>query len=129
MTAGGVVNSIPVKRRPRFANGRAYVDAKTKADEAAVRAAYAGPKHSGPVAVRIDVYDALPKSRPKRVEAEPNTAKPDADNVAKAVLDGLNGVAWEDDAQVVSLMVIKHHRTRREQPQTFFTVEEINERI
>jgi Holliday junction resolvase RusA-like endonuclease len=33
--------------------------------------------------------------------------KPDIDNVVKAVLDGLNGVAWKDDKQVTSLMASK----------------------
>lgn len=36
----------------------------------------------------------------------------DAYNVAKIVLDALNGVAWDDDAQVVSLTVSKLNRTR-----------------
>lgn len=38
---------------------------------------------------------------------EQATKKPDADNIAKAVLDGLNGVAFVDDSQVVALMVKK----------------------
>ena len=33
--------------------------------------------------------------------------KPDLDNIAKAILDGMNGVAWEDDKQVVSLRMEK----------------------
>ncbi len=32
----------------------------------------------------------------------------DVDNVAKSVLDGLNGIAYEDDDQVVELLVRKH---------------------
>ena len=35
------------------------------------------------------------------------TKKPDADNIAKVVLDALNGVAYKDDTQVVHLDVIK----------------------
>jgi len=35
------------------------------------------------------------------------TAKPDADNVVKAIFDGLNGVAWRDDVLVVDLRVRK----------------------
>ena len=34
--------------------------------------------------------------------------KMDVDNVAKSVLDGLNGIAYEDDDQVVELLVRKH---------------------
>lgn len=34
--------------------------------------------------------------------------KMDVDNVAKSILDGLNGVAYEDDDQVVELLVRKH---------------------
>jgi crossover junction endodeoxyribonuclease RusA len=46
-----------------------------------------------PVAVVLDVYI-------KR--------KLDADNIAKSILDGLNGIAYEDDDQVVELLVRKH---------------------
>lgn len=34
--------------------------------------------------------------------------KPDADNVAKIVLDSLNGIAYKDDSQVVYLSVQKN---------------------
>ncbi len=35
------------------------------------------------------------------------TSKPDADNLAKAILDGCNGIVWIDDAQVSDLTVTK----------------------
>ena len=65
-----------------------------------------------PVTVAITTAKPLPKSRPKRVIRESDTYKPDADNTAKAVLDGLNGIAWEDDAQVTQLHVFKLDRSR-----------------
>ena len=34
-------------------------------------------------------------------------SRPDADNLAKIVLDALNGIAFADDAQVVELIVQK----------------------
>ena len=34
-------------------------------------------------------------------------AKPDADNIAKIILDSLNKIVFLDDVQVVSLFVIK----------------------
>ena len=37
------------------------------------------------------------------------TKKPDADNIAKAILDALNGLAYYDDAQVVHLEVQKRY--------------------
>ena len=37
------------------------------------------------------------------------TKKPDADNIAKAILDALNGLAFYDDAQVVYLQVSKRY--------------------
>ena len=33
--------------------------------------------------------------------------KPDSDNIAKIVLDSLNKIAFDDDAQVVELTVVK----------------------
>lgn len=35
------------------------------------------------------------------------TKKPDIDNIAKAVLDALNGIAYHDDRQVIRLAVAK----------------------
>jgi Holliday junction resolvase RusA-like endonuclease len=35
--------------------------------------------------------------------------KPDGDNLAKAALDGLKGIAWADDSQVCRLLVEKRY--------------------
>ena len=35
------------------------------------------------------------------------TKRPDADNIAKIILDSLNGIAWNDDASVTTLAVTK----------------------
>lgn len=107
------------KPRPRFTTSggfvRAYTPKPAKEYEKRIRDMYlqsgAGPME-GPVQVLIDVYRALPKSRPKRLESEQDISKPDIDNVAKIVLDALNGAAWKDDSQVVSLIVEKHPRSR-----------------
>jgi Holliday junction resolvase RusA-like endonuclease len=37
------------------------------------------------------------------------TAKPDADNVVKAVFDGINGVVWRDDVLCVDVRVRKRY--------------------
>ena len=107
------------KGRPRFARGgHAYTPKATRDYERAIREAFENAPErppepfSGPIAVCIMTYRQLPKSTPKSVTSEPDTHKPDVDNVAKIVLDALNGVAWLDDAQVTSLTVAKLDRTR-----------------
>lgn len=107
---------IPIKRRARHTRGgRAYTDAKTAADMRRIGDEFdrcALPRVDGPAWVRVDVFGELPKGRPKRVESEPYTCKPDGDNVLKCVLDALNGRAWADDKDVVIQRVEKHLRTR-----------------
>jgi Holliday junction resolvase RusA-like endonuclease len=48
--------------------------------------------------------------------------KPDADNIAKIILDALNEVAWDDDAQVVQLSVCKRYDT---DPCVIVTIEDV----
>lgn len=115
---------VPIVRgkgRVRFVRqtGRTYTPDETAAAMERIRAAYANAARNGamapkgvPVLVSIDTWRPLPKSRPKRVEFEPDVYKPDADNVAKLVLDALNGTAWHDDTQVTDLEVHKHERSR-----------------
>ena len=112
--------TVKGKARPRFrSNGHAYTSPGARDYENAIRAAwqyYTGGKSFGgaPVRVVIDVMRQLPKSRPRRVITEPDIYKPDADNIAKAVLDAIQGEggAFDDDSQVVELRVTKHDRAR-----------------
>ena len=38
-----------------------------------------------------------------------HTKRPDVDNLGKAVIDALNGVAWDDDSQITHLHVEKKY--------------------
>lgn len=109
---------VPTKRRPRFGKGRAYDPKENRQEAKAIQQAWreAGgcELHDGPVHIRVEVFRSLPKSRPKRVHSEPDLVKPDADNIGKAVMDALTGLAYTDDSQVVNLQVIKHDRMRGE---------------
>lgn len=71
--------------------------------------------HPAAVRVEIDAVFPIPKtwSKGKKAQASvgkivPDT-KPDTDNIAKAVLDALNGVAYKDDSQVTELSVRKRY--------------------
>lgn len=113
------------KGRVRFVKqtGRTYTPDRTAQAMYDIRAAYlaAGgtlaPKDAE-VAVHITTVRPLPKSRPKRIESEPDIYKPDVDNIAKLVLDALNGCAWHDDTQVTELVVGKCERVREVTEQT-----------
>ena len=68
---------------------------------------------SGEIELVVDVYRPIPKSMPKYKrklaiagKLRPIT-KPDVDNYVKGIKDGLSGVIWQDDKQVVSMTVRK----------------------
>lgn len=90
------------KQRPRFGHGRVYTPKETVRYERFARLLYTGPKFEDGVSVTITAYF----KEPRRCGLFP-TKKPDADNIAKVILDALNGVAWDDDKQVVNLTVNK----------------------
>ena len=63
-----------------------------------------------PISLIVWCFFPRPQSLIWKKKAMPRVThaqKPDADNVAKAVLDALNGVAWKDDGQVWNLRVFK----------------------
>lgn len=67
-----------------------------------------------PVSVVIDAVFQRPKSHLRKSGVKvtaPALPRCDVDNVAKAVLDALTGIAWADDAQVQRLVVEKSYGT------------------
>lgn len=52
------------------------------------------------------------------------TKKPDLDNVIKIILDGLNGLAYGDDKQVVELKALKCYA---KEPFVLIQIEEMKE--
>lgn len=68
----------------------------------------------GALAVTVSAYVPIPKafSKKKRVQAEAGTlrpvTRPDVDNYLKTI-DGLNGVIWRDDSQIVQLIGLKQY--------------------
>ena len=121
-----VFGKVEGKARPRVTKYGTYTPPKTKAKENEIAWRYkasGGTMMDGEIAVVIHVFRELPKSRPKKVESEPDLFKPDIDNIAKLVMDALNGVAYHDDAQVASLVVRKHPRTRIKERTLIFVCE------
>lgn len=104
------------KGRPRFTKqGRTYTPKKTKEYETRVRRAWieaGGPYLDGNIRIHVDAYFKMPAgwSRKKQdaMIGEPCAKKPDSDNILKSILDGLQGVAFEDDKQVTYCSVGKY---------------------
>jgi len=69
----------------------------------------------GAVMVEMRIVLAIPQSMSNKRRAMAiagelfPTKKPDMDNVIKAIYDGLNGVVWKDDVQVVDAFVRKRY--------------------
>ncbi|ANU13484.1 RusA family crossover junction endodeoxyribonuclease [Planococcus halocryophilus] len=69
---------------------------------------------TGPIHLELTFYQPTPKkyhTKPKQALIEAGlllpVTKPDVDNLAKGVKDGLTKIIWQDDSQVVSMMVRK----------------------
>lgn len=110
-----VPGKVRGKARPRVTKFGVYTPKKTREYERKIAEKYRETgcePFSGEVSVEVTTYREMPKSRPKKALSEPDTYKPDVDNIGKAVLDALNGVAYMDDKQVTLLVVRKMPRTR-----------------
>jgi Holliday junction resolvase RusA-like endonuclease len=100
--------------------GHHYTPEKTATYEA--RMAWTFRKEAGPnwepikgmVKVSLMAFFSIPKSfsRKKNLDIANDICrpivKPDIDNIVK-LLDGLNGVAWDDDSQIVELEACKKY--------------------
>ena len=114
------VPGVPVgKGRPRFTRtGHTYTPEKTAAYEEKVRLCWktqSGQGFAGGVPIRatINGYFPIPQSLSKKRRAAmigtPHTKKCDADNLAKTILDSINGLAYVDDSAVCELVVTKNY--------------------
>lgn len=112
------------KARPRVVhNGnfsRAYTPEKTVNYETLVKLEYqrqCGGAYisAGGIHMSIIARCAIPNSASKRKAqamldgAIRPTKKPDCDNIIKIICDALNGIAYKDDAQIISVSIEKRY--------------------
>jgi Holliday junction resolvase RusA-like endonuclease len=94
------------KGRPRAGRNGMYTDAKTREHEEFIKQAYiesTGPKFDGPVELNATFYkDKIVVVVKELLDVE-SSLRGDVDNYLKSLLDGLNGVAYDDDKQVLNL--------------------------
>jgi Holliday junction resolvase RusA-like endonuclease len=107
------------KQRPKasFQMKRIYTPEKTINYESFVKHCYYGNPHfcEKQVGMDIKIYIAIPTSTSKKKQLQMANGeirpckKPDTDNCIKSILDGLNGVAYSDDKQVVEIHAAKYY--------------------
>ena len=115
------------KNRPRFAKRGKFVttysDQETEESKFYMLAREQVLKQiknplTGPIIVRAIFSFERPKShygtgknaeilKPSALKSYEHTGKPDVDNCIKFALDCLNGLAWADDKQIVSIRIDK----------------------
>jgi Holliday junction resolvase RusA-like endonuclease len=121
------VDGTPVpKGRPRFArrgkfvstySPKTTVDYEIKVADAAMTAMGSQKPLEGPIVACIYITLPIPASyTKKRFKAclsgeERPTKRSDIDNFCKAIFDGMNGIVFVDDSQVVSLHATKVYGT------------------
>ena len=119
-----IPGKVQAKQRPRFnvKNGRAYTPQQTVNYENYVKVCYIDYMNQfgweslkGAISAEIEVFMQIPKSDSKKMKEAKLSGKirpqvkPDVDNLCKTILDALNGLAYDDDKQVVECVVKKYY--------------------
>lgn len=110
------------KARPRFDSrtGRVYTPTATRSFEEKVKWVFTSkyniatqpsikPFSAKIIATYKPAESLSNKKKAELISQKDYTKKPDADNIAKSILDALNGLAYKDDSQVDVLLVIKEY--------------------
>lgn len=131
-----IQGKVQAKQRPRFNrySGKTYTPNETIAYENWVKTCYLEKYKDKelmdkPLRVTIRAFLEIPKSTSKKKKQQMldnailPMVKPDTDNIAKSILDSLNGIAYKDDKQVAELIVYKFYN---DTPYVNVTIEEID---
>lgn len=108
------------KARPVVTRRGAFTPKGTVHYENLIKLMYAekygdDPMFDGEVSAVLTAWFPIPKNMPKykkrlvEVDEVRPTKKPDSDNIAKCILDALNGIAYHDDSAVTELRVYKKY--------------------
>jgi Holliday junction resolvase RusA-like endonuclease len=95
----------------------------------AAQGKFVGAPWDGPIAVKIVALFPRPKRLIWSKRLMPrcwHTAKPDADNIEKAVWDSLSKIVWRDDSQICTSQCLKAYASGDEGPSTTVEVWKLN---
>lgn len=107
------------KGRPRFTRyGHTYTPTETAEYEEKIRNYYiasVSDYYEGAIKIELTFYMPIPKTVTKKGKCLmlenviKHVKKPDTDNMAKALLDSINKVAYKDDSQITQLISKKRY--------------------
>jgi len=125
----------PLMRHRSTRPGHSYDPPENRRRKAAIVEAYMRD-HAGrppiPKGYAVMVCVDMMFKRPKRLGEQnvglEHTVRPDLDNVIKLTFDALNGLAWNDDAQVSALSTTKRYCHIGEQPGIIISIDAIKQR-
>ena len=120
------------KARPKFSRQgnfvKTYTPEKTVNYENFVKMCWmnsGAEKLKGNIIAVIVARFLIPQSYSKKKRRELNEKycpkKPDCDNIAKSILDALNGIAYDDDSQIIDLSVTKLYSAEEEGVDLYLT--------
>jgi len=121
------------KERPKVYKGHGITPTRTRQYEALIAAEWAArgyPTIEGPVRLDVECYFPIPQgwSKKKKEQARHHfivpAVRPDLDNLVKIIQDGLNGVAYQDDKQVV---MVWSQKLYDDEPRTEVYVQRLSE--
>jgi Holliday junction resolvase RusA-like endonuclease len=99
------------KGRPRMTRrGRVFTPMATHEAETIIAQQYiaqGGTKFEGPIYLEVDFHGQSSVITVAESYLPLSKLRGDVDNYLKLVMDGLNGVAWDDDKQVVIIYAAK----------------------
>jgi Holliday junction resolvase RusA-like endonuclease len=127
-----ILGTPVAKGRPRVCKWGTYTPEKTVNYETLVKEMFIISKQSklnGALAMDIRAFFPIVKSTSKKnrqlmidQELLP-TKKPDIDNIIKILTDSLNGLAYDDDSQIVMVLAQKSYS---EEPRVELTIRELD---
>lgn len=119
------IPGVPISSaRPRVTRNGTFLPKKSREYKKTIQEHYirnnGGDYGDVPVEMMLWFIFPIPKSysKKKRKQIQEREyaymGKPDIDNLEKSIMDALNGLAYKDDAQVVSLFSVKTYTERPE---------------
>ena len=73
------------------------------------------------IVARFIIPQSYSKKKRKELNEKYCPKKPDCDNIAKSILDALNGIAYDDDSQIIDLSITKLYSAEEEGVDLYLT--------